>query len=130
MLQEVHLTPRPSDRLSLASGQVACAALTETVLKTVHLRGNCYAYLQALALDAEAGATGYIEFRAYLGGALVSRWWGKRSATLGAIGNPVPVGEELPNGSDLELRAYNSHATSSFNAFTDGEVTFYDQPLR
>lgn len=129
-LQEVHSTPRPQDRRSLDSGQIACAAGVETVLKSVALRGNAYNYLNSLALDAEAGATGYIEFRCYLGGALITRWWAKRKSTLGQIGTPVSIGEELGSGADFEIRAYNSHPTDPYNAFSDGEVTVYDAPLR
>lgn len=129
-LQEVHNTPRPSDRQGLDSGQIACAAQVETVLKSVHLRGNAYAYLASLALDAESGATGYIEFRSYLGGSLITRWWSKRKSTLGQIGTPVSIGEQLANGTDFEIRAFNSHPTDPFNAFCDGEVATYDAPLR
>lgn len=126
----VGLTPRSNDRLSLDSGAISCAAQTETVLKSVHLRGNCHAYLDSLAYDAEAGATSYIEFRAYLGGTRVPRWWATRKATLGQIGAPMSIGEELANGTDFEIRAYNSHATDAYEAYSDGEVAFYDETLR
>jgi len=129
-LLETHSTPRPQDSQPLDSGQIACAAGFETVLKTVTLRGGLYNYLRALALDAEAGATGFLEFRCYLGGNLISRRWAKRKSTLGQIGSPAPIGEFLGcDSADFEVRVYNSGA-ASYNAFCDGEVPAYNAPLR
>lgn len=119
---------KPQSFAGTTSGGIPAG--TEVVIASARLNDQGCPVLEDLYYNGDSNATNALQFRCTLDGVQIGEPWALPTYNpFGQPGLPRAVGKNLPPGRLFEIRCKNTGTDSTLNAYSDGTVCYYENPV-